>query len=432
MAKSKGVVAKNKTEEKVLQLAAFELDPRFIEKSLLSLYGLEFPYEWLEPLKALQEEKTGRPDNTLPIKSLNSILATFVPHLAAMPNATIKSRRDQSSEEGNSSPWLLAREDVSVDKIWLVIQAWLKLNYRDCPGFSNIRSKLNRQDLKSWLKLDELVFQAEPALKNGTASLCKLAYTALPVWLADELVRKEVKVPVYGQQRELVRVPTDRGAELITWPPARVPSTNNNKKADSYFSYVIKITVQTIAGSSQPRIHFHYGVRCWVSQPLTDGNRLWLGGSSRSVYLYRTKPWLGLEDTDIFTVTKIKAITPPDIDESSSGLPRKVAEWDNLVPDIASALQVKFPSAQELVNNPVLWLTQNDKDGIIAAIPEKTPRFHAVGKGMGLEDHARITEIIAQALKEQLLQSTAPQRLQKLTNKDKHDLVKDLREIPVE
>lgn len=405
-------------DEKILQPVAFILTPEFVANLPLDIYGLNFPTAWIPTLVGLQAEKAGRPDklNRFQVSTLNGAIATFLPYLTTVPNSTV---------EKADAPWLLTAHPFSVAKVAQVFDGWLKETYRDCESFNSLRSLFKPEELGSWYKLPSTLFADKPIHPNNTANLNGWAYNALPTLIADLLVQQNTQIQVAGQQFPLIRVPSPRGAELITWSPA----VQRDKKDISYFSYYIKITVQTVVGDSQPRIHFHFGVRRWISSPKIEDDKLYLDSkTARTVYIYRTRPWLDLPATNIFTTSSIRA------GRDDTG--KRIPVWDNGIPAIARALGIKLPALDDLLKNPPQWLTGDAQTGVAIAIPEKTPKNYLVGAGLGLEEHELLTDTIAQALQGQLELCATPRRLPKrnrvFTKPNYFPQMKDLREIPAE
>src|SRR5258708_7035981 len=118
---------------RAIQAVAFTIRPQSALRAL-PLYYLEFPEEWFEPLKQLQEERSGQVDrhNTIPIRSLSAVLRAFVPYLLAAPNAVRPSPQGEE-QEGDAPaastreprPWLLAQQPIPVERLWKWIQPWL-------------------------------------------------------------------------------------------------------------------------------------------------------------------------------------------------------------------------------------------------------------------------------------------------------------------
>ena len=400
-----------------LHTAAFNMRPE-LEGSPISLTGLQFPPGWHLHLTELQAERSGRDGlpNTPPVRSLNSVLRTFIPHLLTTPRQ-VKTPDSRNDYQPSTEPWLLAAESIPVHQLWLVVQAWLEQTFKGCDGLRLAQKALQPGDLRWEEVVRPLLGEPYP---NGTAQPTGLAWSAVPALLAEQLILTEAKILVGGEERSLKRVPAAQGAELITWPP--VYHVEGQDRSFGY-SYTIKITLQTMVGEPHPRVHLHYGVRRWTSQPLIEGEKLRLGRTAQSVYLYRTDPWLGLNPTSSFAVARLRA--------SYDGQ-RRFPLWDDLVPNIARRLNVAFPSEEGLLNDPANWLI-GDK-GVVAAIVEKSPnrRKHPVQAGLDLETHKHITRLIAEALAPQLSLLAPLDRFRSSPKVRKHPLAGSLREISVE
>ncbi len=236
-----------------IQTVAFTI-PSESALHTLSLVQLAFPDEWFEPLLSLQAELNDRRDqpNTIAIRNLNAVFHALVPYLLAAPNGV--QRRAEISSEGEPdrplrerSPWLLAREAIPVDQLWTIIQAWLELTYSDCESFSSVKDLLREEDLRWEPTTLELLKKTSA---NGTADIPSLGYKVLPAILADTLAARKVSIPIGSLKRPLVRVPVEEGAELMTWPPVYTVRGKKNKQQFGY-SYVVKITLQTLVGESR-------------------------------------------------------------------------------------------------------------------------------------------------------------------------------------
>jgi hypothetical protein len=410
-----------------IQTAAYTIRSESALRAL-SLMQLPFPDEWYEPLLGLQAERNDRPDqpNTIAIRSLNAVLYALVPYLLAAPNAT--RRREERPNEGEPDrpprerpPWLLAEQPIPVEQLWNIVQAWLELTYSECESFFAVKNILREQDLR-WepIKLTPLGKTCE----NGTADIPSLAYKVIPAFLADALVARKVSLPVGSLRRPLVRVPVEEGAELMTWPPVYVLRGEKKTKRFGY-SYVVKITLQTFIGEPEPRVHFHYGVRRWHSEPCFDGKTLYLKRRT-SVYLRPAKAWYESPQTagkKAFTLAKIAAVRAEEGGQ-------RVPAWMNLVPEIAKRVNVTIPSADQLTEKPLDWLEGHD--GVEAGIVYTTPRKHPVGTGIGPDVCETMTMELAAALSSELA-LCAPWKPYPIPSKvTAHPLIDDLREMTVQ
>ena len=402
--------------EKLLQPVAFTLRPD-LDVSTLPLFGLTFPDTWWGLLKVLQGELRDRSSlpNTVPIRSLNAVLQALVPYLLSVPRQVADPKEAWNGTEAKSDPWVIAQQPVSPECLWLVVQAWLERTYGDCPSFVLGQQSLRQEDLH-WEPITLALL--EPPAANGTARPPRLAYSAVPALLAERLMSRSAEIPIMGEKRQLVRIPTEEGTELMTWPPVYYKDEQNKEWG---YSYILAITLQTLPGNPEARIHVHYRVRRWRNGPIYDGEKLLLGRYQASVYLHRTTPWLGIPPTTAFTLAKLK----PAYEEH-----RRIPIWASLVPDIAQRLRVAFPDAVALAQDPIRWLQGHD--GVEAGITWQTPRYHPIGQGVGQDDHERLTTLLAEGLQSEIRLSPPLERLKIQHKEEPHPLIGDLRKISAE
>jgi hypothetical protein len=345
---------------------------------------------------------------------MNGVVAALISQLMTVPGYA-------RSETGNAPPppWLVTRDAIQADPIALVVNAWCAEVYKDCPSLDLALNNLKASDLSG--RMIELPFTASPDSRSNTARPANLAYTILPAYLADRLVTTEANkdkttIRIHGQQRGLVRVPSTSGAELMSWPPVYV--THKNQKWG--FSYTIAISLQTFAGDPVPRIHFHYGVRRWVSRPMLEDGVFYLDSNARSVYLRTTRDWL-LPPGPMFTRASIRAIY--------NGT-KRVPVWTNAIPAIAKRLRIEWPEAEDLVTRPKHYLDEPGVDGITAAIAQRWERHHPIQPGMGFEEHEMLTRRIQRALADDLDLIAPLNRIPPTRKMAKHPLEKNLRDLP--
>ena len=374
----------------------------------LPLYALPFPNDWRAPFSYLQVERTGRPErSTFEIRSLNHALGFFVPHLVALPNQV---RTDPTKPARDW--WLLAEEMINPERLLTIVKAWLEVVYGECDSYTTIQQSLQADDLQ-WE-------QVTPVLKpecaaNGTAIPSNVAYAALPALLAKRLEERDTRIPIGGVSRPLMRVAADEGAELMTWPPVYV----THEGREYGYSYTVRLSLHTYVGSGTPRIHAHYGVRRWISQPVRDGTALKLRYRRRTVYLRNTQPWLGLSPVIRFG----KAIVQPQMVGD-----QRLLCWVDRLPAIADRLSLTIPDADDLALDPRQWL--EGQNGITAAMITHSERSaHVVKAGVSIDVHKQLTQHLAAVLTPEVslyppLQPLAPQR-----KPSKHDLRKDLRDL---
>ncbi|EFO80396.1 hypothetical protein OSCT_1755 [Oscillochloris trichoides DG-6] len=399
-----------------IQPVAFHL----IETGLdLPLVAMHFPNEWRAPLDhlaALSSERGSERPSSFRIQSLNAAITAFTPQLFVSPGQANRS----------DAPWLIATEEIRSDKILRIVRAWMAEHYSTraelADAYDMAFEAIRHEDLM-WEP-----FQLSPIQEpypNNTARIDSLGYAALPAFVANALVKRDVRIPVGSQDRRLVRVPVaqDR-AELQTWPPVYYEAENGRRAA---YSYVIGISLQTLTGVPRPRIHLTYGVRRWRLDPLRTPDKLFLPGKEgRTVYLRHPRALTGVPQSSHFTRAMLDGVFV--------GENQRVPVWRDALAGIASRIGVALPVPDDLTLMPDRFLTPAQDDAVVAAIVEKTPRSHPVGAGMGLEVREAITSAITGALGDlielvpPLIRSTVtgtPQRNQPM-------LEPDLREIPAD
>ena len=220
---------------------------------------------------------------------------------------------------------------------------------------------------------------AADTLPNGTANPHAHTYNVLPNYLAWSIETTNTPV-ICGDAtlrfRRMALEPDTSGAELVSWPPIR----GGKASYYGYFSFTIRLTVQTVPFQSYPVLYTHLGIRRWVSHPthLPQGNT--------SIVLLTQVPWLrGLTASNSLQGASVRWLPP------QNGKYR--LSWaDNLAP-ILNLLQFnQLPDPNELTQNPEKWLRRSD--GVIAGIvySEKMKPQHAVGAGVSADERRKLVE----------------------------------------
>jgi hypothetical protein len=428
----------------------FTIDP---ESDLWStdLSLLYLPDAWLGRLQILQAQKNGREElpNSIELRSLNSVLRALFPQvyttLPYVPAAPEMFRREQGG--GGRRPWLLASSPIDRDSLWRIIRAWLMVTYQECPGFRAVYDNLDENELQ-WVTVN--MGMAQGTSPNGTVNLHKDAYKVLPTLIAHRLAgipptMRSIDGParpleadlseedmcgllieVHHEPSYLLHVPSADGAELVSWPPSHYTT----KKGQIPYSYVVRITAQTVAGHPEPRIHMHYGVRRWVYSLTDEKGILMMKTRNYSVFLRGVHPWGGQGSSNAFTVARMRPVW--------DAVGKRVPTWNDSVPDILSIAQAGFaeqfrlPRPEDLVAHPADWLRSAGVEGVQAAITYAvTPLYHDVKQGLSLDVHERLTKSIEEAMRSRLSLIPAVDRLETVRNaaKTKNPLAMRLREI---
>ena len=399
-----------------IQPVAFHL----VESGLnLNLLAMAFPDEWrpsLQQLAALSSYRGSERPTAFRIQSLNTAIAAFTPQLFVSPGQTTRSQ----------DPWLIATEAIRPDKIVRIVHAWLAEHYAsrdDLAEAYNIAFDAIRAEDLDWHTFPLIVDQQ--LAPNQTVRVDSLSFAVLPAFVANTLIARDTRIQVGAEVRSLVRVPVPQGrAELQTWPPVDYIEPGTGRVGA--YSYVIGISLQTLAGGSQPRIHLSYGVRRWRIDPLRTPEILYLSGrEGRTVYLRHPRALTGVPQSSHFTRAMIDAVF------AAGG--QRVPVWRDALTGIAGRIGAAFPNPDDLTLTPQRFLSPVHDDAVIAAIVEKTPRYHPVGAGLGLEVREAITNAVIEAtsgvlsLIPPMIRSSATATAQR----NQPMLEPDLREIPV-
>lgn len=414
-----------------LQPIAFTLQPEFV-RTPITIEALTFPDSWRAPLRQLQGERhvlsEQQAENdqpiqnelpiagkhaTFPIASLNTVMAALVPQLVSLPG---QAREPYGSNAPD--PWLLAWEEIPARKLMQVVLGWMEIHFQSCPSYRELVPSFRAADLR-WQPVT-LDFDRPPLPHNNTSDPAGLAYRALPALLAARLQERGATMRVYGEPCAFIRVPADRGAELMTWPPMAWQEGDQR----GYFSYVLRLTVQTLIGNPCPRVHMTFSTRRWVARSLfNQEGGIRLGSRGRTVYLTSEDNWIAAMPVAACTVARIRATWKGE---------KRVLDWDDQVPAIANRVwpALKLPTAAELGAKPEEWLAGT---GLLqAAIVEQTPRNYGVGTGVGLEERAAFVAELAPILAPELNLVPPVERLKELHHRPGHTMINDLREASAE
>jgi hypothetical protein len=398
----------------------------------IELQQLSFPKEWHEPLRTLQSERSGRPEksSTPAVKSLNAVLQVYLPDLLTLPSLprqgqqTENAEREDLNQEANA-PWLMARHTIPTDFLFYIFQSWLQENYELCESYSELATMFRLEDLQ-WTP--HTFALTEETSANGTALLPSLAFKVLPSLLADLVVQRDVKLRVGHQLRSLAKVITSEGAELMTWPPvyhAFPPNEDGSTPIEIGYSYTIKMTLQTVIGVAEPRLHFHYGVRRWQKTSCMSNEGGCYLRRHVTTYIRPHRKWYAQQHESN------KAFLPAVIEtKQRDNQAKRSPQWKDLTPKIASRIDVAWPEAEELAQQPLKWL--EGFQGIDAGIVISSQRKLPVGVGLGPDVCEDLTRRVCEGLADHLILLPVCTQHHIAPKKERHPLMKDIRDIPME
>lgn len=362
--------------QETIRPAAYVFDPG--TGSFIGMYRtLAFPPEWRQPILDLWQHGWRRPDpdKQIPIRRLNAAIRALAPDLVSVA--------DRATLDG-TKPWLYTNSEYPKSVIGTLILNWLYTMQPDIEKFGHLRDAYQRLDVSSleWdMHAVDLTEQAITA--GGTADPAAHLFRLLPEVLAARIEAQQPQYEYADTEVTFHRVATDRGAELMSWPPTKDRQEEDEAGRPAHYSAVIKITLQTVPFSPVPRIHLSTGIRRWVR-----GSFYLPVGRGVTTYLRADGPWLaGTAQSPRFAAAKL------------------VWDWKERKPvwavdgpqGVMSRLVHQFPDPEELTEEAEAWL--HGRDGVAAAVTHHTTmRAHAVKTGLMPTERQRLTQWAGQAL----------------------------------
>ncbi|MGW2598897.1 pPIWI_RE module domain-containing protein [Streptomyces klenkii] len=349
--------------------------PEFHRKQLLNLYRLGLK----------------KPDDCrgVPIGRLNALFQALTPEVISVAKWI-----DVSRDE----PWLYARTPVPQDVLVALLTAWVQDLRPEPEHRRDVRRTLRelRFGALHWEKHD-VPMLSRSTTPSDTAAPEHRLYQLLPDAVADLVLGLRDPFCYPGGSlafRGVARRPTDRGAELFSWPPDRHDDRDGRTW---WFSALLTVTLQTAPFSPDLQVHVRSGVRRWATR--TGRNGLYLPPRrAASVYLLTDAPWIGKDpknqSSSRFSVGRLTY-------DRELGARR----WEAGGPDgMLTRLRLRHPLPEpgELLSCPEDWLDQADR--VTAAVVHSTAMGpHGVKHGLMPGDRVPLMEWFERALPEGLV-----------------------------
>lgn len=360
-------------------------------------YTLALPRPQRRLLLDLYRLGLKRPDDCLavPVGRLNSLLQALAPEVVSVAKWL-----DVSHDE----PWLYARGPVPADVFATLVHAWVNDLRPEPEHRQAVREVLDalRPGELRWERC-EVPMLARTPTAAGTAQPDGRLYQLLPDALADLALGLDPFSYPGGSLgfRGVARRPSDRGAELLSWPPDRYVDRDGRTW---WFSALLTLTLQTVPFSPEFRVHLRSGVRRWATR--TGPNGLYLPPRrAASVYLLANAPWI--EDGP-----ESRASARFSVGRLRYDRELRARRWEAGGPDgMLSRLRLRqpFPQPDSLTGDPTRWLAGTR--GVTAAVVHSAPMgSHGVKAGLMPGDRVPLTEWFEQALPEGLRRAPDPVR----------------------
>ncbi|MGY4999825.1 pPIWI_RE module domain-containing protein [Streptomyces griseus] len=350
-----------------------------------SYYTLALPEHARRQLLDLYRIGLRNPDRcrSVPIKRFNNLLQALAPDVMSVAKWIDVERNE---------PWLYAHRPVPTDVFATLFHTWMQ-DLRPEPEHRMLVSRLFR-DLSpgdmEWKRRD-VPMLAQKLTEDGTAQPEDLLYQLLP----DALVTEALKLKPFrydgGQLRfrAVARRPSDRGAEMFSWPPDRYTDKDG---AVWYYSAVIGVRLHSVPFDSALRMHVRTGVRRWATR--TGKNGLWLPPrQATSAYLLADAPWIADApeswSSERFSVSRLR------YDRQRGELGWEAGGTNGMLSRLS--FDRPFPEPGDLVRKPAAWL--RGARGVTAAVVHRNAMgSHGVLPGLMPGDRIPLTRWFEQAV----------------------------------
>lgn len=374
-----------------LRTAAFVPNPEVAEYHDL-WQAFTLPQHWRDAVQDVVRiawNKSGTYDY-IPVSRFNRVVEAVVPDLVHVA----------SNAHDLNQPWFYTKHPVPTNIMRRLLLEWLK----DIASGAEIG---NRQIQECFRQFDVAGSRElwEPAPVNlweqelsegGTAQPAKRLHRLLPDVIADRIAR-QTPYEFQGQRVEFLPTATDRGAELMAWPPLK----HGSDKKPYYFSPVIRVRLHTVPFSPVPRLYLNAGIRRWYRWKAGKQNNQSMfripERQGVSVYLRPDHPWI--DDTD-----------------APRRMSRAMIDWNNRQREVSwrfggpgemfarLGAASRFPDLTELRKDSYAYLDIRDGTQAVVTHGNAMSGKHNVQLGFSPTERLRLLEWAGRALEPEYVQ----------------------------
>ncbi|MFE2108877.1 pPIWI_RE module domain-containing protein [Kitasatospora sp. NPDC059463] len=349
-------------------------------------YTLSLPEHIRGALCDLYRLKLRRPElcRSFPIGRFNNLLQALAPDVVSVAKWI---------DVDHDEPWLYARRPVSSDVIGTLFRAWVR-DLRPESEYGKRVSRLLAEELDPgqlvW-ELRNVDLLARTSTPGGTAQPDERLYQLLP----DALVCQALALDPFGYNggslafRGVARRPSDRGAEMVSWPPDDYVDKDGVRW---WYSALVAVSLHSVPFDGAPQIHVRTGVRRWATRAGNYGLHL-APARAASVHLLTDAPWIADASdswvSERFSVARIRY-------DRRLGQPRwEAGGSDGILSRIP--FHQALPEPSDLTGQPAYWLGRTK--GVRAAVVHSTLMgAHGVLPGLMPGDRVPLTEWFETAL----------------------------------
>lgn len=322
-----------------------------------NLCSLIVPTAWQQVAKSLAQKRVkllGKGYPSVPVYSLDRIITASFPNII------------QTVRYGWQNPgatWLFATEKAELSDLSEFIKDWLREEFSEVLGESEVDSCLEKLDNRAWQWKEPETYSL---LRPPENQYDEIRFQAIPDYLAVEFLKNPQVCFGENDRYQLTFyrvVSLNKGAELMSWPPHPVSLIEKNEEVrTANISFVIRFKLQTVSWRSEPIIYHQLSIRQWIVEPF---DKFPYGGAT--AYIGDNRRWLdGVRQPFCFMPLPIKQMMAEEGRE-----PR----WSKVITELLELNDSPLPEPNILASNPKhQWSSFGEEpNGIQVAIAYHTP-----------------------------------------------------------
>lgn len=349
---------------------------------------LNFPEQWRRPISdaRLTLIKNQNEGMKVPIRSLNQSVNALIPGVTSI----------QPWSAMGDKPWLVAERPFDLRTLRMLVDSWLQVQLRKYPTdqLHRLRDEVSRTDL-TWREVPINLAHWTQA-ENGTAMQAPGVpielYTLLADYAASLLCATSAVFQFGGRELRFYRVPTGRGAEVMSWPP--MPSS----KPGWTSSIVMHFSTITRPFRPYPLLYCEFGVRRWA------GDKIKYADGHVNAYISAPLPWLqnGQQGAAFATAPILWFRSNGDQDKKSYSMRWGRGDLADIMSQLGSIFNL--PEAQAIVERPSEYLERPNSQNIGIVWRNGMSPEHPDESGMMPIDRRPLFEQVVNHLAEAFIQ----------------------------
>lgn len=307
---------------------------------------LNFPEPWRRLIsEARLTLSKNQNEGKVPIRSLNQSINALIPGVTSI----------QRGSAMGDKPWLVAERPFDLRTLRMLVDSWLQVQLRKYPTdqLHRLRDEVSRTGL-AWREVP-VNLACWTQTDNGTAMQSPRApielYTLLADYAASLLCGTNAVFNFGDRELRFYRVPTNRGAEVMSWPP--MPSSTPGWTS----SILIHFSTITRPFQPYPLLYSEFGVRRWA------GEKIKFADGHVNAYISAPLPWLQNEQQGAaFATAPIRWCRNGDQDKKSYSMRWGRGDLGDIMSQLGSTFNL--PEAQDIIEYPSAYLERPNSRSI--------------------------------------------------------------------